>query len=293
MKTPRFVPTGLVPLVLAILVSLALPGRLRSQDEHKGKIDDVEQSARNATKGREGHHDHDDGDGGGGFLFHLVRGLFHVMAHTQTVPSDSAAPPPEPPSQGYLAYPYARPRDVSTFVLRDVTTGREFASVGAAYFRDDGSTLRAGQFTFDAAYAWALLSAEYSFYREPMPDGTDYLHLGRVAVDGLGPLGDIGYFKAGLAVQAVVTDNLHGAAGPELDLGVQLFPGRPLGVAADARFAAQTWQGGPAFGTGFVDLMGRGSVFIGRVELQAGYRWTRVGVGTPFHGPTLGMRVWF
>jgi len=295
MKTPRLVPLGLAPLALLALVSLTCPAPLRSQDEPKGKIGDVERSADNATKGKD-HHDHGDhdDDGDGGFFFGLLRFIFH-RGHSapQAAVSDTTAPPPEPPSQGYLAYPYARPRDLSSFVLQNVTTGREFGNVSATYFRDDGSTLRSGQLALDAAYANVLFTAEYDYYREPLPEGTDYLHLGRFGLDGVGRVDDIGYFKAGLGLQMAFTGNGHEAGGPELDAGLQLFPIRPIGVSATARFAALTWHGGPLFGTGFADLMGSGSVFLGRVELQAGYRWTRVGVGAPFSGPMLGMRVWF
>ena len=292
--TPRLTPLGLVPLALAMLVVLAPPAGLRAQDQQHGKIKDVERSADNATKGK-GHHDHGDhDDDGGGFFFGLLRFFFHHgQAAAQTTASDTTSPPPEPPSQGYLAYPYAHPSALGSFVLQNVTTGREFGNVSATYFRDDGSTLRSGQFALDAAYANLLFSAEYDYYREPLPEGTDYLHLGRFGLDGVGRVGDIGYFKAGLALQMAFTDDGHEAGGPELDAGLQLFPIRPIGVGATARFAALTWHGGPLFGTGFADLAGNGSVFIGRVELQAGYRWTRVGIGAPFHGPVLGMRVWF
>ena len=290
----------LASLATAATLVAVLPAGVRAQD--KGKIGDVEHSADNATKGHGGdHHDgdhhggrRDDDDGDGGFFVGILRFFLHHGDHAQTAAaSDTTAPAPEPPGQGYLPYPYAPPRDLSTFVLQNVTTGREFGNVSVAYFSDDGSTLRAGHFALDAAYQNVLLSAEYSYYREPLADHTDYLHLGRLGVDGVGRVGDIGFFKAGLALQTVFTDNGHYAGGPGIDAGVQLFPIRPFGVGGSARFAALTWKGGPLFGVGFADLAGNGSVFLGRVELQAGYRWTRVGVGSPFHGPVFGMRVWF
>jgi len=278
----------LASLAVATILVAVFSAGAGAQD--KGKIGDVEHSADNATKGHHG--DHHDGDGG--FFVGILRFLVHHGDHAETAAApDTSAPPPEPPGQGYLPYPYAPPRDLSAFVLRDVTTGREFGNLSAAYFADDGSTLRAGHFGLDAAYGNVLLSAEYSYYREPLADHTDYLHLGRLGVDGVERVGDIGFFKAGLALQTVFTDDGHYAGGPELEAGVQLFPGRPFGVGGSARFAALTWKGGPLFGTGFAELAGNGSVFLGRVELQAGYRWTRVGVGSPFHGPVVGMRVWF
>ena len=281
----------LAPFAVCLAFGAALPAAARGQD--KGKIDDVEKSAENAENHESGHHGHDHGDddGGGGF-FWLIRLLFHSHGHGGVAP-DGAPPAPEPPGQGYLDYPYAGPADRESFVLRNVTEGRTFSALTADYFLDDQSSLRAGRIALEVAYGIGYLSAEYSFYREPRPDGTDYLHLARVGLDGLGPLGDVGYVKVGLGLQGLVLDNGRGAGGPELELGVQSFPGRPFGLGATARLAPLTWEGGPLFGTGFVDLMANGSVFIGRVELQGGYRWTRVGLGEPFRGPTVGMRVWF
>ena len=185
MKTP------LASLVLAALLGAAAASGALAQD--KGKIDDVERSADNARRGHD--HDHDDDDsGGGGFFFFLLRGLIHSSHHAATV-ADSGPPAPEPPGQGYLPYPYVGRQEPTSFVMRKVTTGRGFASLSASWFRDEESTLRAAQVAFEGAYDQALFTAEYSFYREPMPDGTDYLHLGHVALSGLGPIGDIGYFK--------------------------------------------------------------------------------------------------
>jgi len=119
------------------------------------------------------------------------------------------------------------------------------------------------------------------------------MHLARIGVAVLPRIGDLGYLKLGVGAQGLYLDNGDGAAGPELEAGVQLFPVRPFGVGANARVAPMTWKDGPLFSFGFVDLQAAGSIFIGRVELQAGYQWTRVGVGAPFRGPQLGMRVWF
>jgi len=286
-------PAPIVPLALLALL-VAAPARGLAGQE-RGKIDDVEHSAENA-KGHDDHH-HDDADEGGGFFFFLLRGVFHTFGHhaREAPPLDSAAvePEPLPPGQGYLAYPYAEHDAPSSFVLRGVREGPGFANVSLSYFADDQSSLRALHIGYEGAWRQALLTAEGSYYREPTAGETDYLVLGHVALSGIGPIGDVGYFKAGLAVQGVLTDRGDAAGGPGLDLGVQLFPGRPLGLGVTGRVAALTWRGGPLFGTGFVDAMGTGSALLGRVELQVGYRWTRVGVGAPFRGPTVGMRVWF
>jgi hypothetical protein len=277
------------PLALFALLGTAAPAALAAQDEGKGKIDDVEHSAQNTP--RSGHHDDDD-DGGGGFLVGMLRFIFHAQHHAQRTAGDSAAAP-EPPGQGYLKYPWARPLGPERFVLRDVTTGRDFGNVSAAYFIDDQSSLRAAQFTLEGAYDAAHIAFEYAFYREPTASGIDYLHLARVGVSGLPRIGDLGYVKLGVGLQGLYLDDGDAAGGPELEAGVQLFPARPFGLDANARAAAMTWKDGPLFSFGFVDLRAGGSLFVGRVELRAGYQWTRVGVGSPFRGPQLGMRVWF
>lgn len=290
MRRPRFIPLGArsLPLALAALLGAVAPARLLSQDDHaaKGKIDDVEHSAENAK-----HHgsDHGDGDGpavglGVGFfdgVGSMARGFWHVFFH---VPRDTG--------QGYLAHPYAG-YDGSTFVVRGVDRGRTFGAVSASYFRDDGSSLRGGHFAIEWAGGMLDRTVEYSTFSEPLPDGTDHLSMLHIGVAALPPVGDAGYLKVGLAFQGVFTDQGDVASGPELVLGAQLFPRRPFGVAAEARLAPLTWAGGPAFSTGFADLMANGSVFLGHAELLAGYRWTRVGVGAAFEGPTVGLRMWF
>jgi len=284
MKPLRCLLIGLVSFALIASVGVARPARLLSQSDSGGKIGDVQHSADNAKKGGHGH-DHGDGDSDGdsfGSFGWFVDGFWHMLVY---VPRDTG--------QGYLAYPYARSDAASPFVLREVDHGRAFGAVSASYFRDDGSTLRAGQFAVEWVGGLWDRTIEFSRYAEPLADRTDHLSLLHVGFAALPPVGDLGYLKIGLAFQAVFTDSGDVAVGPELVLGTQLFPRRPFGVGATARLAPLTWMGGPTWGTGFVDLMADGSVFLGRVELMAGYRWTRVGVGAPFSGPTLGMRVWF
>lgn len=282
-------PATVVPLALLALLLAAAPRGLAAQDDSKGKIEDVEHSAQNTP--RSGHHDDDDG---GGFFVGVLRLIFHPH-HAHPAAGDSAAvpEPPEPPGQGYLKYPWAGPFGTERFVLQNVTTGRDFGNVSAAYFMDDQSSLRAGQLTLEGAYDAAHIALEYAFYREPTASGTDYLHLARIGVSGLPRIGDLGYLKLGVGLQGLYLDDGDAAGGPELEAGVQLFPARPFGLDANARAAAMTWKDGPLFSFGFVDLRAGGSLFIGRVELRAGYQWTRVGVGSPFRGPQLGMRVWF
>jgi len=268
MTTPR-----LTSLLLATL--LAVPAALAAQDSTSGKIGDVQRSADAAKKKGDGGGDEDEGGGSGfgfHFFFHLAFGVF-----------------PEDTGQGYQSYPYAAP---GPFVRQRVTTSRSFGVASVTYFKDDQSTLRAEHFAVEWAGGLIRREIEFSAYSEPRPTGTDHLQMFRVSATYVPPLGAVGYLRVGGGLQ-VVTVGGDAATGPELELGVQLFPKRPFGVGATARVAPLTWNGGPEWGVGFVDLGATGSVFLGMFELQAGYRWTRIGVGAPFRGPTVGMRIWF
>ena len=284
MKRPRLVPLGLAPLALVALLGLVHPARLLAQDQHpsSGKIGDVERSADNAKKKGSDHADDDEGGFFGGSVRFFLRAMWHAAVY---VPRDTG--------QGYIAYPYAGPLDGATFVVRDVFRGRTFGNISAAYFKDAGSTLSGVHFAVEWVGGMLDRVIEYSHFTEPTAEGTDRLSMLHVGVAALPPIGDLGYLRIGAAFQSIFTDQGDAAMGPELVLGTQLFPKRPFGVDVTARLAALTWGGGPEHGTGFVDLIAHGSVFLGRTELQAGYRWTRVGVGAPFSGPTLGMRLWF
>lgn len=260
-------------LVLVLLGLLVSP--LAAQEEHpsKGKIDDVEHSADDAKK-----------KGTGLWFVDMIGDGFHGFWHVFTYV-------PTQPGQGYQAYPYAAPGD-ERFVIRSTTAGRTFASVSGAYFADQESSLRAGNFSFEWAGGMLLRSMDYSYYREPRPDGTDHLHLFHVGVAAAPPVGQVGYVKIGLGFQSVFLDTGDAAFGPSLDFGAQLFPRPPFGLAFNGRLAPMTWVGGPIYGVGFAEFAGTGSVFVGRIEIQAGYRWTRIGLGVPFRGPTLGLRAW-
>ena len=266
----------LAPLLLAAF--LALPAALCAQDSTHGKIGDVQHSADAAkhSGGGGGGGDGSDSDDDSGFGWEVTRFfLFGVF--------------PRDTGQGYQSYPYAAG---GPYVRRQVTDGRTFGVVSTSYFADDQSSLRALHFSIEWAGGVLRREFEFSSYWEPLADHTDHLQMFRLSFTAMPPLGDVGYLKIGAGVQAVTVGN-DAATGPEVEAGVQLFPRRPFGLSATARVAPLTWNGGEVFGVGFVDLSANGSVFFGPVELQAGYRWTRIGVGAPFRGPTLGMRVWF
>ena len=268
----------LAPIALAAFL-LAPPRALRAQDSTSGKIGDVQHSADAAKKKGGGGGDSggdEDSGGGGGFGVEVARFLLFGV-----FPADTG--------QGYQSYPYARN---GPYVRRWVTDGRTFGTASATYFIDATSTLRGMHFDIEWAGGWLRREFEFSSYREPLADRTDHLQMFRLGFTVVPPLGDLGYLRIGGGIQAVTLGN-DAATGPEFEAGVQLFPRKPLGVTATARVAPLTWNGGEVFGVGFVDLAGNASVFVGPVEIQGGYRWTRIGVGRPFSGPTVGMRVWF
>jgi hypothetical protein len=279
-----------VPIALAALLSAAGPGRLAAQADSsgKGKIDDVERSARDAKRKGSG-----DGEGGGLVAVIFEDGLYDGAQALARAVWSAFTYVPRTPGQGYLAYPYAGSPAGETYVRRGVGDGRTFGAVSASYFADDQSTLRAGHFSVEWAGGMLYREIEYSAYVEPRPNETDHLQMLRISFAAMPPLGDIGYAKLGGGLQIVTLGTGDAASGPEFEAGVQLFPRRPFGIGATARVAPMTWSGGPSWGVGFVELVGNASVLIERFELQAGYRWTRIGVGAPFRGPTLGMRVWF
>jgi len=256
----------------------------------RGKVDGVEREARHSG------HDHDDDDDcndcDGGFGEAIFVGLFHALFGGGKG-AMGAADDAILPGQGYLAYPYAEPGNRETFVLDRVATGLSFTTFSGTYFNDRavGGTLEAGQLTLEGASDQLLGSLEYTMYREPTQTDTDYLHLIRAGVGGVPRLGRLGFARILVAGRGVILDNGRAAFGPELELGVQAFPVRPWGVSANARGALVKWNGGDW--AGFTDLTANGSVFFGRVELMAGWRYTKIGSAEAFNGPTASLRLWF
>jgi len=283
----------LAPLALSAV--LVAPAPLRVQHDTGGKIGDVQRSADHAKK--KGSGDSGDGDDSGGrsvaifldapgaFLNGVVavgKGIYLLFTYVPTLPG-----------QGYARYPYAGDGADGSFVRQGVSVGRTFGAASVSYFADDQSRLRATHVSTEWAGGLLHREIEFSTYAEPTPTGTDHLQMFRLTFAAAPRLGNLGYAKFGGGIQIVTLGFGDIASGPELEAGVQLFPWRPFGVSAAARVGPLTWNGGPQWGVSFADLTAAGSVFVGRFEIQAGYRWTRIGVGRPFRGPTLGMRVWF
>jgi len=277
----------LAPFALAAV--LAAPAPLPVRPDTGGKIGDVQHSADNAKKKGDGG---DDGDDGGVVAVFLdtpeaivdgfaaaCKGVYLLFAYV-----------PVMPGQGYAPYPYA---GGGPFVRRDVASGRTFGAASASYFMDDQSSLRATHVSVQWAGGMLRREVEFSSYAEPGPGGTDHLQMVRLTFSAAPRLGGLGFATFGGGLQVVTLGSGDVASGPELEAGVQLFPARPFGVEAAARVGPMTWSGGPQWGISFADLSAGGSILVGRFAIEAGYRWTRIGVARPFRGPTIGMRVWF
>ena len=285
MNTARLASLGILALLLSGPALLAA----QSDRPGRGKIDGVEREGR-----RSGHrgHDHDDDEGGGGF-FGFIIGLFHSDDEADR----SADPPvtlPPTPGRGSQDYPSADTADSNPFLREHVLDGHGFGNLSATYFDDNaiGGTLQAGQVAWEGAIEEAYASVEYTLYREPTRTDVDWLHTLRLGVGGIPRLGQLGYLKVGPALRVVVLDNGRPALGPELEVGAELLPHRPWGVGGTARGALVKWTETNTW-SGMADLTAHASVYLGRLELMAGWRYMVIGSAPAFNGPTAGVRLWF
>lgn len=194
--------------------------------------------------------------------------------------------------QGYLAYPYATARGSgATFVQSRTRTRRSYGAVSGQFFSDVGSTTQAGRFALEGAYRALRGEFEFGHYEEPVAGGTSRLQTWRVGIGGQPRLGDRAYLIAGIAARGVLLDDGNEAGGPEGELGIQVFPARPLGLGVTGRVAALTWDRTDYFT--LREVNSTASVFVGRVEIQAGWHFLKIGGSPAFAGPVAGMRLWF
>jgi hypothetical protein len=194
--------------------------------------------------------------------------------------------------QGYLPYPYAESDGTGeTFVRTRTAERHSFGAISALYFNDVGSATQAGHVTLEGAIRSIHADIGYDHYAEPVLGGTDHLQTARFSV-GLQPaLGKQAYLIAGIGARGVFLGGGQNAGGPEGTLGVQLFPVRPLGINVTGRLAGLSWTGRDYFT--MTELNTTGSVFFGRVELQAGWHWMKLEGSPAFAGPVVGTRLWF
>lgn len=265
------------PTTLTLLALAFAAGPVAAQTEgapQRGKIDGVERE-KDKDRGSSG----DDCNCGPSWWLETTgEALVHLFS-------------PRGSGRAFQRYPWAGGDTVPAFTVRHDSTGRRFGAVSAAYFADAGSTLKGGRFAFEGGAALAYFSLELNSYLEPLASETDHLHSWRAGIGVLPRIGPNGLLRLGVAARGIILDDGTSSGGPELELGTQLFPRRPFGVSINGRLSAQQWSSGGTFA--FRELNTTGSVFVGRVEIQAGWHWVKIGGAPAFGGPTMGTRVWF
>jgi hypothetical protein len=200
----------------------------------------------------------------------------------------------EEPSFGqtYLDHPYAEGANAPNAWIQHNAPGRRgYGALTMHYFGDRGSETEAGRFTLEGGYRMLRGEIGYSRYAEPVAGGVDRLHTWRASAGVQPRLGSTASLTAAVAVRGVELSGGDDAYGPEAELGLQLLPGRPLGINVNGRLATLSWTGPDNFT--FRELNTTGSIFVGRVELQAGWHYMKVGSAPAFTGPIAGLRVWF
>jgi hypothetical protein len=194
--------------------------------------------------------------------------------------------------QTYLPYPYADGARHDAFAQSGVPGRRSFGTATGQFFDDRTSTTRAGRFALEGGVGLFRGALAYDqYYERPAAGRVDRLHSFRGSLGVQPRLGTRGYLIAGVGVRGLALDSGGTATGPEGELGLQVFPFRPLGANVTARLASLSWNGYDRFTVREVTTTG--SIFFGRVEVQAGWHWMRVGDAPAFEGPVVGTRLWF
>lgn len=271
MRTHQVFPVLTVAAFLLLLGAGPLAAQDPSTPPARGKIDGVE---READTGGAASAD----DDGGSFLDFAwdVLGFLGRAAKGH--------------GQGYQRYPWAGP-DSDPFVLRDVAQGRRFYTLSAAGFDDAGSTTTGRIMAFEMTKSEIQLELEYVGLRERTQTDVDRLHLLRAGLSVVPRTGANGFVRLGAAGRSIILDDGRAAGGPELEIGGQYFPARPLGIDVRLRGALLAWDAGSAFT--MLESITTASVFVGRVEVVGGWRWTKIEAVPAFGGPTVGVRLWF
>lgn len=262
-------------LALALLVVAAPDASAQQEDRpHRGKIDQVEDEA--------------SGDGNTPVFIRIIWESGRLLYHMATFSGGVKGP-----GQGYTDYPYADPRAVEHFVLRGVDAHRGFGALGGSAFSDAGSTLTGVRVTWEQARGAVAYDAEVDALREPTASEVDHLTLVRFGLSGLTRVSHAVLYRRGLGLRLMVLDDGRPALGPELTLGIQAFPLRPLAFDGTFRVAGLSGAGASWFGTALVEGSAGAGVLFGRIELRAGLRGVVIGHSTTLGGPTFGARIWF
>lgn len=268
----------LTPFLILALLAGAPPTLAAQQEDEpprRGKIDQVEEDA-------------DGDDEGVPWALRLIWESGKLLYHLATFIANDKGP-----GQGYVDYPYGDPRALEHFVLKGVVAHRGYSTLAGSHYADLGSTLTGYHFAWERVRSVVSLNAEFDTFSEPTATDEDRLAFLRVGAAGLARLSHAAVFRSGLAVRMMVLDDGRAALGPELELGVQAFPLRPLAFDGTFRVAGLSGAGASWFGTALLEGSVGVGVLFGRVEARAGYRTLMIGPSTTLAGPTLGARIWF
>ena len=194
--------------------------------------------------------------------------------------------------QGYMPYPYAENDGTGETFVRERTAERHgYSAITASYFNDVGSTTQAGHIQLEGAIRSFHFDIGYDHYAEPVQGHTDRLQTGRFSFGTQPAVGKRAYMIAGIGGRGVWLDDGQDSYGPEGTLGLQIFPAQPLGINVTGRLAEMSWTGHDWFT--MTEVNTTGSLFLGRVELQAGWHWMKMEGSPGFGGPMVGTRLWF
>ncbi len=203
-------------------------------------------------------------------------------------------PADETPGFGttFLRHPYANATEPgATFIQGNAPGRRGYGNLTAQYFGEETSDVEAGRFALEFGYRLFHGEVGYSQYVEPVPGGRDRLHTWRAAVGVQPRLTERANLVVAVGARGVNLASGDDAYGPEGELGLQLLPFRPIGINLNARGAVLSWTGEDRFGFG--ELNATGSLFLGPLEVQAGWHYMKFENVPAFSGPVAGIRLWF
>lgn len=170
---------------------------------------------------------------------------------------------------------------------------RGYGVLTAQYFADRGSETQAGRFALEGGKGALYGEIEYSHYAEPVAVGMDRMQTLRGAIGVRVPLTDAAKVTGTLGLRGLYLNNTTArAGGPEGSIGLSVRPASILGANITGRIAGMQWRD-TREDFALRELNTTGSVFIGSVELQAGWHWMKVGNSPAFGGPVMGLRLHF
>ncbi len=215
----------------------------------------------------------------------------HYRPHYDEGEEPVAEPAVESFGTTFLDYPYAGGPSGATFVQEDAPGRRAYGAITMQYFGERSSEVEAGRVALEYGYRRLHGEIGYTQYAEPVAGGVDRLHTWRASLGAQPRLSDHANLVVAVAFRGITLTGGDDAYGAEAELGLQLLPVRPIGINLNGRAGLASWTGSDQFG--FQELNATGSVFVGRVELQAGWHYFKLDTAPAFTGPMAGLRVWF